>query len=345
MTQTSKPMPKRAALLFILIVAGLAVTALVVLYASFVQMMTLGWMVIVFGMIWVGNRLISKKLDARFPWLKYGIGRFVVQIIIIVVYSLSVINASYLLFKLLFTADPPTAEQLIVMNAYGALIIIPVSAIYFGVYFLRSWTKSQLEAERLEKESTKAQLQTLRNHLDPHFLFNNLNILSALIDKDAKQSQKYLDKFAEVYRVILQSDKEELVTLSQELEFIDAYLYLVKIRFAELLNVNIEVPSECNHLLLPPLTVQMLLENALKHNIITEDQDLNILISAHDQTLEIRNTLNKKPPPERPGSGLNNISLRYSYFTDRKVVVSEQDGYFVVKIPLIDIIDDENPDT
>lgn len=306
--------------------------------ADLVQWITAGWVAMVAVMVWLGNRVISSTLESKLPWLKFGVSRFMVQITINVIYSLAVINISYAIFKYLFTEDPPTFSQFIVMNAYGALIIIPISSIYFGIYFLRSWTKSQLEAERLEKESTKAQLQTLRNHLDPHFLFNNLNILSALIDTDARQSQRYLEKFAEVYRVILQSDKEELVTVSNEIQFIESYLYLVKIRFGELLSVEVNVSQLAQNKYIPPLTIQMLIENALKHNTITEDDVLHINITDHHNFLQVSNTLNRKSEiAESNGSGLKNIELRYSYYTDEKMEIKEEDGKYIVKIPLIDL--------
>lgn len=313
---------------------------------SFELLVTVGWVVLVGVLMWFGNRLITKALDRKLPWLNYGIGRFILQIGAIVLYSLGIVNLSYLTFKLVFTESLPTLDQFTIINIYGALIIIPISSVYFGVYFLKSWMKSQLEAEKFEKETAKAQLLTLRNHLDPHFLFNNLNILSALIDKDRELSQKYLDKFAEVYRVILKSDKEELIPLQQEIQFIDAYLYLVKIRFAELLTVEIDISDSSINLFLPPLTLQMLLENALKHNIIDEDEPLVVSIRDLDGFVEVRNTLNKKKITEpASGSGLINISSRYAYFTDAEVKVRESADEFIVKVPLIDFEEYENSDT
>ena len=134
------------------------------------------------------------------------------------------------------------------------LIIIPISSIYFGVYFLRSWNSSKLEVERAKKDAVAAQLQTLKNHLDPHFLFNNLNILSALIESDKNGSLDFLEKFVEVYRVILKTDKDELIPLEDEIAFIASYIYLIKIRFEELINIEIKVEEEQEQHLLPPLT-------------------------------------------------------------------------------------------
>lgn len=301
------------------------------------QVMSITWIVTAALFIWLGNLLISKGLDKHFSWQRYGNWRFFSQQLIILIYSLSMINLLYVLFKVFLTEANPDWVQLIVANVYGILIIVPVSSIYFGIYFLKSWNESKLEEERLQKESTKAQLLALRNHLDPHFLFNNLNILSALIDTDRRQSQEYLEKFAEVYRVILQTDKEELITLRDELKFVEAYLYLVKIRFQELLEIKIKVAKEKLGFELPPLTIQMLIENALKHNTITEDEPLVVEITSAGNFLIVSNNLNKNPNAKGQGSGLENISLRYSYYTDNRVQIDESQDKFTVKVPLIDI--------
>ena len=301
------------------------------------QVMSITWIVTAALFIWLGNLLISKFLDKHFSWQRYGNWRFFSQQFIILIYSLSMINLSYVLFKVFLTETNPNWVQLIVANVYGILIIVPVSSIYFGIYFLKSWNQSKLEEERLQKESTKAQLLALRNHLDPHFLFNNLNILSALIDTDRKQSQEYLEKFAEVYRVILQTDKEELITLRDELKFVEAYIYLVKIRFQDLLEIKIKVAKEKLGFELPPLTIQMLIENALKHNVITEDDPLKVEVTSAGNFLIVTNNLNKNLNAKGQGSGLDNISLRYSYYTDNRVQIEETEDKFTVKVPLIDI--------
>lgn len=325
--------------------AGAAILILVIAGILFypkewttLQVVTVIWVVLAALLLWFGNSLISKLLDKRITWLKYGNIRFFLQLFIIIVYSLSVINGLYLGLKVYFTEGLPTLLQLLVTNVYGALIIVPTSSIYFGIYFLKSWNKSQLEAERLQKESAKAQFKALVNHLDPHFLFNNLNILSALIDIDTKQSQKYLEKFAEVYRVVLQTDNDQLVSLRKELEFVEAYIYLINIRFEDLLNIEIKIPESIKDAQLPPLTLQMLIENALKHNYITEDKPLDISISAAGNFLTIKNSLNQRPmEANNTGSGLDNISMRYAYFTDNKLVIENTGAEFIVKAPLIEV--------
>jgi len=301
--------------------------------------MTFGWIALIIALLWIGNTQISKYLDNKLPWLEYGTFRFFSQLASGLIYSLLVINISYLSLKSIFTSDPPSITQIIVMNTYGVLIIIPVISIYFGFHFLRSWRKSELEAEKYQKESIKSQLEALKNHLDPHFLFNNLNILSSLIDKDKDLAQAYLEKFAEIYRIILQSNVTEVIPLSKEMEFIDAYIYLIKIRFDENIEISSQLDNSVKSKMLPPLTLQMLVENAIKHNIITESKPLKIEIySDHGQYLIVKNNLNPKPRAKNDsGSGLENIENRYAYFTNEKINIKNDGDYFTVEVPLIEV--------
>ena len=153
------------------------------------------------------------------------------------------------------TSAPADAAQVVLLNIYGAAFILPLFSFYFGYKFLRDWRKSELESEQLMRENTRSQLMSLRNHLDPHFLFNNLNILSSLMDKDIELSKEYLDKFAEVYRVILKTEYSDLTTLREELGLIESYVYLLKIRFRYAVFFNFEIEDSILNRALPPLTI------------------------------------------------------------------------------------------
>jgi hypothetical protein len=301
--------------------------------------LTLGWIDLMLILIFVFNRLLTNLLDNKLPWLVYGNKRFYTQLVLGILISLAVINLSYLIFKFALTQDPPDATQLASINALGILFLMPVISINFGIQFLRNWKDAQLASENFQKESIKAELTILKNHLDPHFLFNNLNILSSLISKDQKQSQAYLEKFAEVYRIILQSSSEELVELKQELGFINAYMYLLSIRFEETIQLEMHIDKSLEQLYIPPLTLQMLIENAIKHNLITETKPLKISIESRSGFLVIKNNLQEKKVEVKDSnkSGLENIKKRYSYFTDQKVEVNKNATSFIVKVPLINI--------
>jgi len=299
---------------------------------------TAGWIVAVLILLVLGNKLITSQFDKYFPWLKFGGLRLFLHLFIGIVYSLVVVNLSYLAFKSLLTIDPPTTDQIIVMNVYGVVIFIPIFSVYFALQFLNHWKKSELEAEKFRKEHLRSQLESLKDHLDPHFLFNDLNILSSLMDKDISMSKKFLDKFAEVYRTLLKSKEEDLITIEEELEFIEAYIFLVKTRF-ENIDLTVNLDNSIMQSAIPPLTFQMLVENALKHNIISEKKPLKISITSNgNSAITVSNNLNEKREKyDTNGSGLKNIIERYRYFTEEMVEVNKTTDEFSVKIPIIKI--------
>lgn len=319
----------------------LVLSALYILYRlelSNTAYFTVLWIIVVALLLFVGNKLIANILNRKFPWMRYGSYRFVLHLVLGILFSLVVINLAYFLFKYLLTDEPPIISQIIVSNVYGTGIFIPLFSIYFSLYFLRHWRESFVATEAAKKENIKAQLSSLKDHLDPHFLFNNLNILSSLIEIDTDRSQKFLSEFADVYRAILLSKNEDLITLEKELEFMDSYIYLIKTRFRDDIEFHISVAEEFKHYQLPPLSIQMLVENAVKHNKITENKPLTIEIKTIEEgTLMVRNNTNLQEPDEsrKSGSGLNNLRGRYSPFTEKEIVVSPDDTHFVVTIPLL----------
>lgn len=300
---------------------------------------TAAWILAVLLLLALGNRFLTHQFDKHIPWLKYGNLRFFMQLAVGIVYSLVVINLAYITFKGLFTTNAPTPEQYVVMNAYGLVIFIPIYSIYFSLQFLRHWKKSELDVERFKKETIRAQLESLKNHLDPHFLFNNLNILSSLIDRGKDQSKAFLDNFAEVYRTILRSKDEDLIPLADELNFIQSYISLLKTRFEDLILFKVYGGTGIQNKVIPPLTLQMLIENAIKHNVITEKRPLEIAIAISGDDLTVTNTLNEAPRElkEQSGSGLENIRRRYKYFTDREIKIIKGDAHFTVEVPLVEM--------
>jgi LytS/YehU family sensor histidine kinase len=298
---------------------------------------TFAWILIVFVLLWFGNRMISRILNRILAWKQYGNIRFFTQLFVGILYSLLIANGTYAALKILLTVDPPTVSQLVVMNVYGSVIFIPAYSVYFGLHFLRNWRKSEVESARHQKESMRSRLETLKSHLDPHFLFNNLNILSSLIQTDKEKSQEFLHTFAEVYRMLLKTKSEDLIPLSEEIRFITSYCYLLEARFGDCLSFQIDVPENIQSRLIPPLTLQMLVENAIKHNQITEKKPLTVSITASGDVISVTNSLNPKPQPadKTEGSGLNNIRRRFDYFSDQPIRIESDETTFRVHLPIL----------
>ncbi|MFA0962513.1 sensor histidine kinase [Roseivirga sp. BDSF3-8] len=335
-----KPFQKHAvtALVVMAIISGL------IAYGAWLDLSTntyiaVGWIVLLILLLVAGNRYISRFLDKVLPWKKYTSLRFAIHVLLSLVYSLLCLNISYYTFKVAFTEDPPTPYQITVMNGFGLMLVLAVILIYFSIYILKAWRRSTLEGERLQKETIKSELQALRTHLDPHFLFNNLNILDALIEKDPKAARHFLTRFSEVYRFLLKKKDAELITLTEELDFLQAYLFLIQTRFNDNVQVHMHVCKAHRDMSLPPLALQILIENCLKHNMIDEDSPLHInIISRKDGYISVSNNL--RPREHKlpgTGTGLENIRNRYSYFTDRNVNIQTHEGQYIVDIPLIEV--------
>ena len=328
---------------FILAIGGLLLALLILLLLNIelnaLVFVTIAWVIIISALLYFGNKVISIFLNKELPWNEYLTLRFFVQLLASLIYALICINISYLIFKVSFTQDPPSPEQVFLVNMYSVFLVLPVFSIYYVVYFIKQWKQTKVETEQLQKEQFKSELNNLKNHLDPHFLFNNLNILSSLLEKDGKESQKYLDNFAEVYRYMLQNKSKELIPLSQELAFIDSYMHLIKMRYQDTLIFDVDVSREKLGCHIPPLTIQMLLENCVKHNVLTDENPLEIkIMSNHGNYLEIRNNITgSKLDYASSGSGLNNIKNRYRFYTDQKMQVENNGRHFSVKIPLLEI--------
>jgi ligand-binding sensor domain-containing protein len=219
-------------------------------------------------------------------------------------------------------------------------VIATLSIIYF-IYRYRllqhqAILKLATKAQALEKEKTQVQYENLKQHLNPHFLFNTLTSLSGLIRTDQKLAINFLDGMSKIYRYILQSKDNETIALKEEIKFIDAFIQLQKTRFQNGLIVNMNIDEEVVHRKIVPVTLQNLIENAIKHNIVDEDSPLVIDIYIDDDYLVVKNNLQKKKFVDTSNKqGLESLQSLYKYLSDKPFVCEEANGFYVVKIPLI----------
>lgn len=304
------------------------------------KVMTLCWICLSLGFIIISVAGIDVTLNKILPWKERTAVRFFSQLLLGGIVSLASLNTAYYFIKDYYTSEAPDLGQYLVMNMYGSSVVLPLFSIYFGYMFLKDWRKSELETERLQKENARSQMMALKNHLDPHFLFNNLNILSSIMDKDIKLSKTYLDKFAEVYRIILKSEQSDLSLLEEEMRLIESYIYLISVRFENSVFFDIDIDPADNDKALPPLAIQMLIENAIKHNMANADNPITITIKSDgNNNILVENNLQKKKyaVQEREGSGLQNIKNRYAFFSDKEMQVEETDSHFRIILPLLEI--------
>jgi LytS/YehU family sensor histidine kinase len=216
------------------------------------------------------------------------------------------------------------------------LITTTITIIDLGIFLLEKWRFSLAELERFKKENAEFQFESLRNQVNPHFLFNSLNTLSSLIFQDQEKAGSFVRELSDVYRYILENRDRELVSLKKELEILKSYIYLILLRFEQNLSVKIDIPNRLDNLLIPPLTLQMLVENATKHNIISKRKPLKIQIFSADDYLVVSNNLQQKETRTYSSKlGLENIKSRYNYLTDKAVEITDGPDNYIVKIPLI----------
>ena len=287
-----------------------------------------------------GNGYLDNYLDRFVRWVDQPVKRLVISIVAMFVYSSLVILAILFIFiKLVFE---PRCNCTIPWSNYQDNLLLPLvitvvaTTIFNSRKFLLEWRRSAIEAERLKNEYLASQYQSLKDQVNPHFLFNSLNTLTYLVYEDQDQAAQFIKKLSEVYRYVLDTREQEVVALSEELTFARSYIFLQKIRFEESLQVQLAVPDASSHHL-PPLALQLLLENAIKHNELSGECPLQITICIEDDTrLVVKNNVQPKEIREASsGIGLNNIRARYAYLTEEEVVVTDDGQHFTVELPLL----------
>jgi LytS/YehU family sensor histidine kinase len=194
----------------------------------------------------------------------------------------------------------------------------------------------QNKAQALEKEKALVQYESLKQQLNPHFLFNSLTSLSSLIYINPKQADAFLENMSKIYRYILKNRDNELVSLEEEIRFVQTYIHLQKARFENGIVINMDVKKEQFALRIVPVTLQNLIENAIKHNVIDEEHPLHIDIFSENGYLVLRNNLQKKNFVETSNKqGLVNLQSLYRYLSNKPIHIQEDEKYFTIKIPLI----------
>ncbi|MGH1433954.1 MAG: sensor histidine kinase [Lewinella sp.] len=218
------------------------------------------------------------------------------------------------------------------------MVVFFIISLYEGIYFYHRWRLSLIETERLRQENISSQLDALKSQVNPHFLFNSLNTLTYLIPEDENRAVRFVQQLSKVYRYILEIRDRSLITVAEELDFLDAYQFLLKERFGENLQLQLQIDPAVKQLHMIPLSMQMLLENAIKHNIVSSEQPLTIevVVGTSNGTLLIRNQLQPKQQVQVSTKvGLDNIRRRYAFYTTAQVEVSTEDGWFSVELPLL----------
>lgn len=287
--------------------------------------------------IWLVDAYFFDKMVRLYPDFKDTFKRVLITvpgfvICTFIVYSIDCLILCKLIFNLPVYAK--FLENVRIVYVVTALVYV----IYECIYFYNNWKRTFIYAEQLQKEHTKAQYESLKSQINPHFLFNSLNTLSAIIPQDADKAVDFVHKLSNTYRYLLKMKERELVPLNDELEFAKAYIFLIKSRYGDNIQIHMEDQQTARGLLLPPVSLQMLLENCIKHNVISRDKPLKIDIVVKNSSITIINNLQPKQMSEpSTGFGLDNIKKRYEVLSDKTMSVVQTAYSFEVTLPLLNL--------
>jgi len=292
--------------------------------------------------LWKGNELLSNNINKKLSWLDEPVKSFFIGLGVMLVYTIGITTLINYVFVIIILKREFSSEviqdQFIPTSIVAVIVTLIISLFLHGRSFLMAWRQAAINAEKLKTESIASRYESLKNQVNPHFLFNSLNALSNLVYEDQDLAVKFIRKLSEVYRYVLDTREKEVVKLSDELAFLDSFIFLQKIRYENNLQVTIDLPRN-SEIMLPPLSLQMLVENAIKHNIITDDEPLLINLFLEDQNfIVVKNNLQKKNiRDDSSGIGLSNIKARYEYLTQKPVEVLQTSEEFSVKIPVLNL--------
>jgi len=334
-----------------IIIAGLPIASILVsllLFGDAYERLDLGFIAVCIPMsfvyttiFWFGMRWIYSEMKWRYPENE-AIGKRILWVFLgFIVLFFTVDIVLHRLFNSLGVsqgAEPNHIVKFIASLILCALVITLYEAISFYVQLQRTVA----EKAQLERQNIESQLEGLRNQVNPHFLFNSLNTLAYLIPEDADKAVRFLQQLSNVYRYVLESREAKIIPLSKELEFLDAYVFLLKERFGENLQVQIVCSEQNRSFGIVPLSLQMLFENAIKHNVISVEKPLHIQVFCENGHLIIRNNLQRKNQVmDSTGVGLQNIRDRYRMLTEMEVEVIASQQYFTVALPIKEVMENE----
>jgi hypothetical protein len=288
-----------------------------------------------FWYIW---RLVD-YLNKRLPWVQYP-GKRLLTELAGVLSAIFVISTVTFVWYGLSRGNPwPEIWERLTFQSYVNASYTPIIVTLFmeARSFLMQWRAALLRAERLRFANLETRHAHLQQQVRPHFLFNSLNVLASLVHKDADLAERFVHELSLLYRRLLEMDAQELVPLHEEMQTFESYLFLVKMRFGAALDVEIGDFSAVSALLVPPFTLQLLLENAVKHNEMAQDQPLRVELRFDALSATMRNNRRPRSTPgeKSTGIGLQNLTERYALLCDQTITVAQTETAFEVTIPLL----------
>ena len=304
-------------------------------YSSIEIMASVIYFILTSFCIWIGCNWIHSKLRGHFKVIN-PFPKIISLCIICLLYGNSVGSISTMIWFSL-SKEGFSWDALFRFNLFCAFAIILFTLVYEILFLNKERELDSKIVYQIDRERSQAELEALRKELDPHFIFNSLNTLNHLIVNDPQQAYMFNNKLAQVYKYFLINKNNELISIYDELEFIDSYFFLLQIRHDNKFNLSTELNGDDESVtMIPPFALQILVENAIKHNEFSEVKPLNIKITLNNEYLKVCNNLKPKPYlVHSTGIGLKNLSSRYKILCNKDITVESTSEYFAVKLPLI----------
>ena len=305
--------------------------------SSIPKVVFLFFYVLFFNLNTEGNFYFDQYLNKKMSWYEELKKRLAVQLGFLFLWSLLTIGLPfgvwYVINGMSF-AYPPAS---VITFVSAIVFLLGFNTVSIAINLFKQSQKHLLDAEHFKQEKLKADYRVLQNQVNPHFLFNSLNVLISEIKHAPDTAVDFTRKLSKVYRYVLQSKNHDLISLKRELEFIESFIFLHKVRIGEALDYSVDISEEAKHLQIPPLTLQILIENAIKHNVANEENVLKISINSDENNiLTVTNNLQKMNGVESTYTGLSNLSNRFELLHKEGFSYGKAKDNFVVTIPLID---------
>ncbi len=295
------------------------------------------WSFVICSSLWISLIYVNRLVDSKIKWLAHPVLRSFVGILVLVLDSVVVFTiVQFIMMFIIYHLTPfETWPHITRSIIYVLLISFIMSLIFTAVGFFKAWKATLIGSQKLKTEMMAYRYESLRNQINPHFLFNSFNVLSDLVYADQAMAVKFINQLSELFRYVLDSRDKELVPLQDELDFMQSYIYLMKTRFDEKLDLSIDLKADAGELIVP-MTMQLLVENAVKHNEVSEAFPLRIIIRRTNDYIEVENSMKiKKVEEDSKNTGLKNIIQQFSYFTEKPIDIIDTDGKFRVRVPVL----------
>lgn len=334
---------KKIAIVSLVVSAIVALVTLLVNGFNFDRILTIKWWIIAymycFTLTYL-NSLYFSILNNKFEWKNKGLQRVLVGaggsiIITMIGYAICQFIVAVVILKTQ-TSSEFVADQSFKDYLFPLLLTVIISLFFHTVYFYKALQEKKVTEQKIIAGTVSAKFAALKNQLDPHFLFNSLNVLTSLIEENPKMAQKFTTSLSKVYRYVLEQKDKELVTVDEELKFARTYMTLVQLRFED--SIVFDIPEQASNpeARVVPLSLQILLENTVKHNIVMPENPLHIKIYEKDNFLIVENNLQPKEVVKHSsGVGLGNVQQRYGLLTKRKFSVYKTENAFIAELPIL----------